>query len=158
MTEDQKNPVYTSESLQEEPANPGWKPLLWFIGSILALIVLGEVLLEFGWELIEAAGEGIFLAVEGSEEFLEDAVEDWFHLEPWEAEMYTAWTMTPVKLILAFLVLRAIWRWKKRKGWPAVKRWAQSRWLLVKLSWRGVWWPWKGLMIMTGLGMLVILI
>ncbi len=158
MTEQQKNAEDVGQILPEDLPNPGWKPLLWFLGSIIALIVLGEVLLEFGWELVEAVGEGIFLAVEGSEEFLEDAVEDWFHLEPWEAEMYTAWTMSPVKLFFAFLILRALWRWNKRKGFPAIKRWVAHQWLLVKLSWRGVWWPWKGLMIMAGVGMLMVLI
>jgi hypothetical protein len=138
--------------------NPGCKPFLWFVGSIVALIVLGEVLLEFGWELAELIGEGIFYVVEGSEEFLEDAVEDWFQLEPWEAEMYTAWSMLPVKIFLGLVVLRALWLWKKRKVWPLFKAWAGRKWWLVRLSWRGIWWPYKLLISIFGLGVMVILI
>ena len=157
MTENQEPGSQPAGDLPE-PENPGWKPLLWFLGLILLLIVLGEVLLEFGWELLQTLGEGIFLVVEGSEEFLEDAVEGWFGLEPWEAERYTAWATTPLKLILAFLVLRMVWRWKKRKVFPAIRRWAQRQWLLVRLSWRGVWWPWKAVLIALGAGCLLILI
>lgn len=157
MTENQEIPL-PSDGHPPEPENPGWKPLLWFLGFILALIVLGEVLLEFGWELIQAVAEGIFYVVEGSEEFLEDAVEEWFGLEHWEAERYTAWSTMPLKLLLAFVILRAIWRWKQRKVFPAIKRWVQRQWLLVRLSWRGIWWPWKAAMIVAGAGLLMVMI
>ncbi|QSA96674.1 hypothetical protein [Methylococcus sp. EFPC2] len=154
-----KEPAYTLDNLPDDiPANPGWKPLAWFAGIILLLIGLGEVLVVFGWELLELIGEGIFLAVEGSEEFLEDAVEGWFGLEPWEAEMYTAWVTSPIKLVLAFFILRAIWRWKKRKVLPAAKRWLARRWLIIRLSWRGLWWPWKAGVMSLGVGLLFILI
>ena len=157
MTENQEPPSRAASDLPE-PENPGWKPLLWLAGAIVLLLVLGEVLATFGWELLELIGEGIFYVVEGSEEFLEDAVEKQFGLQHWEAERYTAWAMLPVKLLLAFLVLRMLWRWKKRKVFPAVKRWAQRQWLLIRLSWRGVWWPWKALLIVAAGGVLAILI
>jgi hypothetical protein len=89
---------------------------------------------------------------------LEDFVEDWLDLEPWEAELVTAWSMMPVKLLLAFFVLRAIWRWKKRKVFPAIKRWSLRQWLLLGLSWKGLWWPWKAGISLIGLGILVVLI
>lgn len=155
----EKEPAYSLDNLPADiPENPGWKPLAWFAGIIVLLIALGEVLVLFGWELLELIGEGIFLAVEGSEEFLEDAVESWFGLQPWEAEMYTAWTTTPIKLLLAFLVLRALWRWKKRKLFPAIKRWVLRQWLIIRLSWRGLWWPWKAGVMTVVLGLLLILI
>jgi len=157
MTENQELCSHSSSDLPELE-NPGWKPLLWLAGVIVLLVVLGEVLVVFGWELLELLGEGIFYVAEGSEEFLEDAVEKWFDLHPWEAERYTAWAMLPVKLLLAFLVLRTLWRWKKRKVFPAVKRWAQRQWLLIRLSWRSVWWPWKALLIIVAAGFLAILI
>jgi hypothetical protein len=157
MTENRELPP-RSEGDVPELENPGWKPLLWLAGAIVLIVALGEVLVVFGWELLELIGEGIFYIVEGSEEFLEDAVESWFHLHHWEAERYTAWAMLPVKLLLAFLVLRMLWRWKKRTVFPAVKLWAQRQWLLIRLSWRGVWWPWKALLIVVAVGFLMILI
>jgi len=140
------------------PEAPGWKPLAWFAGILVSLIALGELLIEFSWELLELIGEGIFLAVEGSEEFLEDAVEGWFGLDPWEAEMYTAWAMTPVKLFVAFLLLRALWRWKKRKLFPVIKRWLVRRWLILKRSWAQLWWPWKAGVMCLGVGLLFVLV
>lgn len=155
----EKERTHSLDHLPEDiPENPGWKPLAWFVGVIVLLIGVGELLIEFGWELLELLGEGIFLAVEGSEEFLEDAVESGFSLEPWEAEMYTAWAMTPVKLFVAYLLLRQLWRWKKQKLFPALKRWFQRQWLIIRLSWRGLWWPWKAGVLTAGLGLLLILI
>jgi hypothetical protein len=148
----------TSETESTIPENPGCKPLLWFIGAIVALIALGEVLLHVGLELAELIGEGIFYVVEGSEEFLEDAVEDWFHLEPWEAEMYTAWTTLPIKIILGLVLLRYLWLWKKRRVWPFLKKWTISKWLLVRASWKGIWWPYKILFWIVVLGVLSVLI
>ena len=154
----QTSPTPSQDLISSIPDNPGWKPLAWFLGSIALVIATGEVLLEYGWELLVLLGEGIFYVVEGSEEFLEDAVEGWFSLEPWEAEMVTAWSMFPVKLLLAFFVLRMLWRWKKEKVFPAMERWFRRQWLIIKLSWKYLWWPWKGCLVLAGLGVLVVLI
>ena len=148
----------SQDTISAIPTDPGWKPLAWFLGAIGLVIALGELLLEYGWELLVLGGEGIFYVVEGSEEFLEDAVEGWFNLEPWEAEMVTAWSTLPFKILLGFLILRLLWGLIKDKGFPAVKVWFQGQWRLIKLSWQFLWWPWKGCLICAGLGVLAILI
>jgi hypothetical protein len=157
MTKEQDLFTHPAEGSADRE-NPGWKPLIWLAGIIVLAIIMGEVLVVFGLELLELLGEAIFYVVEGSEEFLEDAVEHQFNLDPWEAERYTAWTTMPFKVLLGLWMLRAAWRWNKRKGLPAIQRWLQRQWSLIRASWRGVWWPWKTLIVVVVAGVLVILI
>lgn len=137
---------------------PSWKPLFWMLGSVAALVALGEIFFEALLEGLEMVGEGIFLLVEGSEEHLEDKIEEWFDLDPFHAELITAWTLIPVKIALAVLVLRWLWRTASGRLWPKVKTFLHRQWAAVRLAWRLLAWPFKVLVAAVALGGLLVLL
>lgn len=137
---------------------PSWKPLLWLAGGLAVAIGLGEVFLDLILEGLELLGEAIFYAVEGGEELLEDKIEEWFDLDPYHAEIITAWTLTPVKILLAVLALRGLWRLGRRKLFPRVRTYCRRQYRAVQLAWRALAWPFRILILLLFLGGLLILI
>lgn len=137
---------------------PSWKPLLWFGGILAVIIGLEEVFFELILEVLEMIGEGIFFVVEGSEELLEDKIEEWFELDPYHAEIVTAWTLSPVKLFLAFLALRWLWRHSRLKLFPKIRAYLHRQYTAVRLAWQALAWYYKILLALAVLGVLAILI
>jgi len=138
---------------------PSWTPLLWLAISMIVLIALAELLFEFALEALHLIGEGIFYLVEGSEEVLiEDTIESLFHLSAREAELITAWTINPLKLLLAFFLIRWLWRVSRTKLIPALLDWAKKQWRVQRLAWSVLSWPWKTLVIALLVGGLFVLI
>jgi len=146
---------------------PSWKPLLWFGGSLVALVALWEVFLELGmniFELLFDVIEHIWLVlIEAPEEMLEDVLAGWLKNHfPHEADRYseiaTAIGLTPLKLVLIFFVARWGWRRTKTEIWPKVRRWINVRVTEVKLAWVELAWHYRILGGFIVLGLLVILI
>jgi len=138
---------------------PGWKPLLWFGIGLVALIASAELIFDLIPEILELLGDTIFILVEGSEEiFIEDKLEDWFDLSPRHAELITAWTVTPLKLLLGIFTLRWLWRYSRTKLIPALMRWVKKQLKILSLSWSALWWPWKGVVVSMLIGSLLVLI
>lgn len=146
---------------------PSWKPLLWFGGSLVALMALWEVFLELGmniFELLFDVLEHIWLVlIEAPEEMLEDALADWLKNHfPHEAYRYseiaTAIGLTPLKLLLLYFVARWGWRRAKAQLWPRVRRWFHIRVTEVKLAWAELSWPYRILGGVLLLGLLILLI
>lgn len=157
---DSKEPI-TLAPRKAEPdptVEPSWKPLLWLAGSLTVIIALGEVFFELLLDLLETLGEAVFFAVEGSEELLEDKIEEWFDLDPYHAEIVTAWSMTPLKLLLAFLLLRWLWRMGRTRLFPRVAAYGKRQYASVGLAWQELAWPYKVLLAAGILGGLLILI
>ena len=140
------------------PVEPSWRPLLWVAGCLAAIIGLGEFFLDVVLEVLELIGEGIFFVVEGSEEHLEDKIEEWFDLDPFHAEIVTAWGMTPVKLLLGFLVLRWLWRKAHSQLLPRVVAYLKRQVRAVLLAWGELPWPYKAMIAMAAFGALAVLI
>jgi hypothetical protein len=155
----QKPLILTTRNIEAVPAvEPSWKPLFWLVGGLALIIALGEMFFEFILELLETLGEAIFYVVEGSEELLEDKIEEWFDLDPYHAEIVTAWSMTPLKLLLAVLVLRWLWRLGRARLFPRIAAYSKRQYASVRLAWDALAWPYK-LLLATGiLGGLLILI
>jgi hypothetical protein len=150
---------FPSQHPEKNPAvAPSWKPLLWLAGGLTVLIVLGEVFFDVLLEGLELLGEVIFFAVEGSEEHLEDKIEEWFDLDPYHAEIVTAWTMTPFKILLAIFVLRWLWRRAHGKLFPRIAAYIKRQYTAVRLAWQLLAWPFKILAVAAALGGLLILI
>ena len=146
---------------------PSWKPLLWFGGSLVALIALWEVFLELGmniFELLFEVLEHIWLVlIEAPEEMLEDALADWLKNHfPHEAYRYseiaTAIGLTPLKLLLLFFAARWGWRRARAQLWPRVRHWFHIRVTEVKLAWAELAWPYRFLGGILVLGLLILLI
>jgi hypothetical protein len=151
--------LFPSRHLETSPdVTPSWKPLFWFAGILTALIALGEVFFDVLLEGLEFVGEGIFFVVEGSEEHLEDKIEEWFDLDPYHAEIVTAWTMTPFKILLAIFVLRWLWRLAHGKLFPKAMAYIKRQYTAVRLAWQMLAWPFKILVAVAALGGLIILI
>ena len=112
---------------------PSWKPLIGFAAGLAAVIALGEVFFDLALEGLEMLGHGIFYAVEGSEELLEDKIEEWFDLDPYHAEIATAWLTTPIKLLLAFSIVRALWRLGRWRLFPKLAAYLKRQWAAVRL-------------------------
>jgi hypothetical protein len=146
----------SSESIAD--IQPSWKPLFWLAAGLAVVIGLGEVFFDLALEGLGMLGHGIFYAVEGSEELLEDKIEEWFDLDPYHAEIVTAWTMTPVKLLLAFLVLRALWRLGRKRFFPQLAAYAKRQYAAVRLAWKVLGWPLKVLVGVVAVGALAVLV
>jgi hypothetical protein len=157
---DSKEPlVLPTSNLEAAPSvEPSWKPLLWLVGGLAIVIALGEIFFDLLLELLEMLGEGIFYVVEGSEEVLEDKIEEWFDLDPYHAEVVTAWSMSPIKILLAFLVLRWLWKLGRRKLFPKIAAYAKRHYTAVRLAWETLAWPYRILLAAGLLGGLLILI
>jgi hypothetical protein len=138
---------------------PGLKPLLWFGGGLIALIAFADLILDLTLNLLDLLVDVLFILVEGSEElFIEDKLEDWFDLSPRHAELITAWTLTPLKILLAIFALRWLWRYCRTRLVPAMIRWARKQLTMLRLSWSALWWPWKGVVVSMVIGSLLVLI
>jgi hypothetical protein len=152
-------PIFPSPDFESAPnVEPSWKPLLWLVGGLAVAIGLGEIFFELILEGLEMLGEGVFYVVEGSEELLEDKIEEWFELDPYHAEIVTAWTMTPVKLLLAFIALKWLWRFSHNKLFPKIAAYIKRQYTAVQLAWRALAWPFKILIAIAAVGGLVVLI
>lgn len=121
-----------------------WKPFYWFVGSFVAMFLLGEFLLDFGLELFEFLLEVIekiwLVLIEAPEEWLEDRLADYLKQHfPHEAERYseiaTALGLTPLKLLLALVFIRYAFRKCRDVIWPKVRRWVRIRVKQVQLAW-----------------------
>lgn len=141
-----------------QAVQPSWRPLLILVGILWILLEFAEALFEFLLEMLELFGKGIFFAVEGSEELLEDKVEEWLDLDPYHAEMLTAWTTTPLKLLAALLILRWLWKLARAKLFPRIAAFAQRQILAVRLAWDVLAWSYRILLAVGILGVLIILI
>lgn len=152
-------PIFPVPNFEVSPnVEPSWKPLLWFVGGLAVVIGLGEIFFELILEGLEMLGEGIFYAVEGSEELLEDKIEEWFELDPYHAEIVTAWTMTPIKLLLAFFALKWLWRFSHGKLFPKVAAYIKRQYTAVRMAWQTLAWPFRILIAVAAIGGLVIII
>ena len=150
--------VPSAAALDEPPVEPSWKPLLWLVGGLAVVVGLGEVLFDLLLDILELIGEGIFFVVEGSEEHLEDKIEEWFDLDPFHAEIVTAWSLTPVKILLAILALKWLWRKAHSKLIPRIVARLKRQQLAVRLAWRLLAWPYKALLAVAVLGALALVI
>ncbi|WP_434129951.1 hypothetical protein [Methylocaldum sp. GT1BB] len=138
---------------------PSWKPLLWFGIGLVAVIASAELIFELILDILELLGDAIFILVEGGEEILiEDKLEDWFDLSPRHAELITAWTITPLKILLAIVTVRWLWRYSRTRLIPALMRWIKKQLKILRLSWSALWWPWKGVVLSMLIGSLFVLI
>lgn len=153
-----------SQARLPEDIQPSWKPLLWFGGGLVLLIALWEVFLELGMNLFELLFEVVehvwLVLVEAPEEYLEDVLAAWLKNHfPHEADRYseitTAIGLTPLKLLLLFLLARWGWRQGRDKLWPRVQLWVRVRIAEVRLAWAELWWPYR---VLGGLVILVILL
>jgi hypothetical protein len=139
--------------------NPGWKPLLWFGIGLVAVIASAELIFDLLLDALDLLGDVLFILVEGSEEiFIEDKLEDWFDLSPRHAELITAWTVTPFKILLGIFVLKWLWRYCRTKLVPGLIRWIKKQLKILRLSWSSLWWPWKGVVATMLIGSLLVFI
>ncbi len=138
---------------------PGWKPLLWFGAGLVAVIGFADLIFDLFLDALALLGDVIFIVVEGSEElFIEDKLEVWFDLSPRHAELITAWTITPLKILLGIFALRWLWRYCRTRLVPALTRWIRKQFTILRLSWSALWWPWKGVVVSMLIGSLFVLI
>lgn len=138
---------------------PSWKPLLWFGIGLVAVTASAELIFELILDIMELLGDAIFILVEGGEEILiEDKLEDWFDLSPRHAELITAWTITPLKILLGIVTVRWLWRYSRTMLIPALMRWIKKQLKILRLSWSALWWPWKGVVLSMLIGSLFVLI
>jgi hypothetical protein len=122
---------------------PSWRPLYWFIAVLALLIGLGEVFFDLILEAAELVAEAAFYTVEGSEELLEDRIEEWLDLDPYHAEIVTAWTMTPLKILLVIVVLRWLWVLLRKKWLPLWLAHLNRHYLAVRAAWQELFWPYR---------------
>ncbi len=155
---DSNEQTLTSSPETEAPVEPSWKPLLWLVGGLTVIIALGEVFFDVLLEILEFIGEGIFFVVEGSEEHLEDKIEEWFDLDPYHAEIVTAWSMTPLKILLAIFALKWLWRLAHGKLFPRFMAYLKRQYTAVRLAWDILAWPFKALVAVALLGALALII
>lgn len=128
----------------EEFIEASWKPFYWFLGSFVAMFVLGELLIDFGlhfFEFLFEVLEKIWLVlIEAPEEWLEDQLADYLKQHfPHEAERYseiaTALGLTPLKLFLLLVLGRYGLRRLRDEYWPRLCRWFRIRVKQVHLAW-----------------------
>jgi hypothetical protein len=130
---------------------PSWKPLLWLVGGVAALVLLGELLFE---TLLEV-GETLFLyLVEGPEEVLEDHLEAWLtqhypHDADRYSEMITAFGVTPIKILTAVLLLRWLWTHTHTSLLPKSRAFLKRQSLAVWLAWKALPWYYKLLSVLA---------
>ena len=146
-------------AVQDAAVEPSWKPLLWLLGGIAALVLLGELLFDVLLEF----GEFLFLTlVEAPEEFLEDYIEDWLKAyDPHEAdrysEMVTAIGLTPVKIVTGLIFLRWVWMHTRRSLIPKAQAFLKRHSLAVWLAWCAL--PWhRKLLAVAVMGVLVMFV
>jgi hypothetical protein len=150
-----------------DEVTPSWKPLGWALGILGLAAILGEFALELTLDLLELIFdllENIYLVVvEAPEEILEDYIEQWLEEHyPQDAsrysEMVTAIGLTPVKLLVGLVLLRALWKYGKEHGLPRLGRWLKRHYLSVRLAFSLLAWPYKIVAALVVLGILVVLI
>ena len=131
----------------EELIEASWKPFYWFLGSFVAMFVLGELLIDFGLHFFEFLFEVIekvwLVLIEAPEEWLEDQLADYLKQHfPHEAERYseiaTALGLTPLKLIFLVLLGRYGFRKMRDEYWPRLRRWFRIRVKQVHLAWEAL--------------------
>lgn len=105
-------------------------------------LAFGLIILMVFWEAISGfVLHMLFYALEFLELGLEYLLEMLFHLEPHEAQMFTAWTGLAAFLALGvFLYMRASAYLRGRfRTWPVFWDWLKSRmvenWLFLALFW-----------------------
>ncbi|SMF95976.1 hypothetical protein SAMN02949497_3354 [Methylomagnum ishizawai] len=155
---DSEAPARPAATEPELPVQPSWTPLYWFLGFVALAFILEEALFEFILEILEFIGDSIFFVVEGSEEHLEDQIEEWFDLDPYHAEIVTAWTLTPVKILAGLLLLRWLWRKARRQWFPKIAAFFRRQYRAVRLAWNLLAWPYKLLAGVVVVGVLAVLI
>jgi len=156
-----------AERDDEEFIEASWKPFYWFLGTFVAMFVLGELLIDFGlhfFEFLFEVLEKIWLVlIEAPEEWLEDQLADYLkHHFPHEAERYseiaTALGLTPLKLVLLLLVGRFTYRKVRDEHWPRLRRWFRIRVKQVHLAWEALTLIQKIISGAVFLGLLIILV
>ncbi len=126
---------------------------------MIALIAFADLIFDLTLSLLDVLWNVLYTLVEGSEElFIEDKLEDWFDLSPRHAELITAWTLTPLKILFAIFALRWLWRYSRTRLIPALIRWTRKQLTLLRLSWSALWWPWKGVVVSVLIGSLFVLV
>jgi hypothetical protein len=159
MTVFNEKPIPSESPAADRDIQPSWKPLLWFVVGLTVLIAAAEILFDILLETLELIGEAIFYLVEGGEElFIEDKIEEWFDLDARDAELITAWTITPLKILLAFFIVRWIWRFAHGKFIPKALRWSMRHYTAVRLAWQQLAWPFKALLVIGAISGLLIFI
>ncbi len=157
----------TQENTVDEDIQPSWKPLWWVLGILFAVLGLGEFIIEFGMEALELVFdifENIYLVlVEAPEEILEDYIEEWLKQHfPNDASLYsemvTAIGLTPVKILVGFVLLRGLWRYSKTHFLPKLLLWLKRHYLSVRLAIRLLAWPYKIIAAVVLLGILAVII
>lgn len=147
-----------------EPIEPSWKPFYWFVGSFVALFLLGELIIDFGLHAAEFLFEVIekvwLVLIEAPEEWLEDRLADYLKQHfPHEAERYsevaTAMGLTPLKLFLVLLLGRYGYRKARYQLWPWAVKNVRRNVRQVHLAWEALSLPQK---IFAGLVFLVLLV
>jgi hypothetical protein len=168
--DEQTSPAVSGEAntpVMAEDIKPSFKPLLWFLGGLVLLIGLGEVLLEFGLNLFELMLDVIehvwLVLIEAPEEFLEGLIEDWLKQHyPHDADRYseiiTAFGLTPLKILLVFLLLRWGWCHSRVKLIPRGVAWFKRRVAETRLAWLYLAWPYKVLAGIVALGVLAVIV
>ncbi|MGI9211294.1 MAG: hypothetical protein ACR2HF_02380 [Methylococcaceae bacterium] len=166
-TENDALPKETAISPESPEITPSWKPLWWVLGSLTLIVVLGEFALDFiieGLEFLFEIIEHIYLLlVEAPEEILEDYIEDWLAVHyPLDAsrysEMVTAIGLTPVKILVGIVLLKALLRYIREHGFPRIGRWVNRHYQSVRLAIKLLAWPYKVVAVVLVLGILLILI
>lgn len=166
-----EDPDYKSSSEMvpgtEEMVEPSWRPFYWFVGSFVALFLLGELIVDFGLEVAEFLWvliEKVWLVlIEAPEEWLEDRLADYLKQHfPHEAERYseiaTAMGLTPLKLVLVFFFGRYLYRQVRMNLWPRIVAGVRRQVRQVHLAWNILSLPQKIFATLVFLVLLVILI
>ena len=166
-TENEKNLSNAEMPPGAEGITPSWKPLWWTLGTLGVLVGLGEFALEFVLDMLELIFdlfENLYLVlIEAPEEILEDYIEEWLgeHF-PQDAsrysEMVTAIGLTPLKLLVGFVLLKNLWRYSMQYGLPWVIRRVKRHYQSVRLAIGLLAWPYKVLAIVVLSGLLLVLI
>lgn len=136
-----------SEDDEQEFIEASWKPFYWFLGTFVAMFVLGELLIDFGlhfFEFLFEVLEKIWLVlIEAPEEWLEDQLADYLkqhfaHEADRYSEIATALGLTPLKLILLLFAGRYAFRRTRDVLWPRLRRWFRIRIKQVHLAWEAL--------------------
>lgn len=166
-TENDIVPQITASSPETPEITPSWKPLWWVLGTLAVAVILGEFALEFIIEALEFLFEIIehiyLVLVEAPEEILEDYIEEWLKEHyPMDAsrysEMVTAIGLTPVKILVGIVLLKALWGYIREHGFPRMGRWLNRHYQSVRLAIKLLAWPYKVLAVAGIMGILLILI
>ena len=157
-SEHREVPIPTQGPLDD--VQPSWKPFYWFVGILGTLVLLWEFFLELTLDIIENVW---LILIEAPEELLEDLLTEWLkqhfpHDADYYAEISTAIGLTPLKLLLVFVLGRWLWRRGREEWFPRWLAWGRIQAHQVKLAWLELAWLYRTLAVIAFLALVTLLI